>query len=214
VTHVVVGEMICAMDIGHSGQCIPLPMQASDQEKNVTYQPKPGDIGITMISDWGGLAIRTAQWLNGCGFAKYTHAYVVTEVSADGTVWIVEAMPQGARRIENWHKDVVYLRCPEQYREHVADAAIQFAINKTPYSDLDYLAQAAHRFHLPAPHLKNYIESSGHLICSQLADKAAERGGWHLFADGRWPGYVPPCDLYKLYVTQRVERYAQGDVSR
>jgi hypothetical protein len=123
-------------------------------------------------------------------------------------------MPQGARRIKNWHEDVVYLRCPEEYREHVADAAIQFAIDKTPYSELDYVAQAAHRLHIPAPHLKNYIESSGHLICSQLADKAAERGGWHLFNDKRWPGYVPPCDLYKLYVAQRAYRIKQGDVSR
>jgi hypothetical protein len=163
----------------------------------MTYQPKPGDIGITTISDWGGLAIRTAQWLNGCGFAKYTHAYVVSEVSADGTVWIVEAMPRGAHKVPNWHPDSVFLRCPDEYREHVADAAIQFAIDKTPYSELDYVAQAA-----------------GHLICSQLADKAAERGGWHLFDDGRWPGYVPPCDLYKLYVAQRAYRIKQGDPSR
>lgn len=180
----------------------------------MTYQPKIGDIGITTISDWGGLAIRTAQWLNGCGFAKYTHAYVVSEISADGVVWIVEAMPRGAHKVPNWHPDSVFLRCPDEYREHVADAAIQFAIDKTPYSELDYVAQAAHRLHIPAPHLKNYIESSGHLICSQLADKAAERGGWHLFKDGRWPGYVPPCDLYGLYLEQRAVRMMSGDPSR
>jgi hypothetical protein len=84
----------------------------------------------------------------------------------------------------------------------------------TPYSELDYLAQAAHRLHIPSKHLKAYVESSGHLICSQLADRAASLGGWHLFDDGRWDGYVPPCDLYKLYWAQRMERYAQGDVSR
>jgi hypothetical protein len=41
--------------------------------------------------------------------------------------------------------------------------------------------------------------STKHMICSQLADETALRGGWHLFDDGRWPGYVPPCDLYRLY---------------
>jgi hypothetical protein len=185
----------------------------------MTYQPRIGDIGITRISGWGGAAIRAAQWADGCGFADYEHAFVVTEVMADGTVWIVEAMPDGARHVPNWHQpsETVYLRCPDQFRASVADAAISIALKHTPYSFLDYGAQAAHRFHLPVPHLKDYIQSSGHLICSQLADRAALLGGWHLFQDDRWEGYVPPCDLYKLYRVQQheraLQRFRDGDVN-
>jgi hypothetical protein len=185
----------------------------------VTYQPRPGDIGITRISGWGGKAIRVAQWADGCGFADYEHAYVVTSVDADGTVWIVEAMPQGARRIMNWHdpEETVYLRCPDEFRENVADAAVTFAIKKVPYSWLDYGAIALHRFHIPAPHLKHYIETSNHLICSQLADRAAQLGGWKLFDDGRWDGFVPPCSIYKLYRVQQheraLQRFRDGDVN-
>jgi hypothetical protein len=183
----------------------------------VTYQPKPGDIGITRISGWGGLGIRAAQWLDGCGFADFEHAYVVTEAA---TTWrrvmIVEAMPGGAVQVFNWHRpeETVYLRCPDEFRESVVDAAVSFAIKHTPYSELDYLAQAAHRLHIPAPHLKAYIESSGSMICSQLADRAASLGGWHLFDDGRWDGYVPPCNLYQLYQKQEAGRFFEGGTSR
>jgi len=39
-------------------------------------------------------------------------------------------------------------------------------------------------------------------MCSQLADKAAQLGGWRIFDDGRWRGYVMPFDLAKLALTQ------------
>lgn len=83
-----------------------------------------------------------------------------------------------------------------------------------PYSVADYFALAAHRLHIPAPHLKRYVRSSGHMICSQLADAAAAEGGWHLFEDGRWPGDVTPGDLYRLYQAQRAHRIRLGDTSR
>lgn len=168
------------------------------------YQPKAGDIGLTQISGWGGKAIRFGQWLMGDGWADYEHAYVVERVDDDGTVWIVEAMPGGAQRVRNWHdpERAVYLRCPDEYRSAVARAAYDVAAAKVPYSDLDYLALAARRLHIPAPHLKHYIETSGHMICSQLADHCAARGGWHLFDDGRWEGDVTPLDLWALYGEQ------------
>lgn len=179
----------------------------------MTYSPKPGDIGLTSISGWGGRGIRAAQKLVGCGWSDPQHAYVVTSVDADGTVWIVEAMPEGARHVKNWHTDVVYLRCPDRYRSAVAAAALKLAEKKTPYSWLDYTAVGTHRIHLPVPGLKHYIETSGHMMCSQLADRAAHLGGWQLFDDGRWEGYVPPCDLNVLYVAQRAQRIKSGDMS-
>jgi hypothetical protein len=151
-----------------------------------------------------GKAIRLGQWLNGDGFANYQHAYVVVgAVKSLPGVRIIEAMPGGAllsplSRYDGFNP--VYLRCPDELREAVADFGI--TARGVPYSFLDYAALAAHRFHLPVPGLESYIRSTGHEICSQLADAIAETGGWHLFDDGRWPGYVTPLDLYKLYLAQ------------
>lgn len=163
------------------------------------YRPKPGDIGLTQISGYGGKLIRLGQWLNGDGHADYEHAFVVQKVDDDGTVWIVEAMPGGAQRVRNWHDPdrTRWLICPEPLRAGVASAARDYV--GVPYSVADYGALALHRLHIPTPHLKKYIETSGHMICSQLADRAAEKGGWKLFKDGRWHGDVTPGDLNWLW---------------
>jgi hypothetical protein len=169
----------------------------------VTYQPRPGDIGLTQIEGWGGKAIRVGQWLLGDGFEDYEHAFVVQRVDADGTVWIVEAMPGGAQLVRNWHDPARtrWLICPDEYRDRVAAQAYDVGLARVPYSGLDYASLALHRFHIPAPHLRAYIRSSGHMICSQLADHCADRGGWHLYSDGRWEGDVTPGDLNRLWGT-------------
>lgn len=168
------------------------------------YDPRPGDIGLTVIDGWGGRGIRFGQWLIGDGFKTKQHAFVVTGTGPKGL--IVEAMPGGAREVPNWHleKDTIYLRCPDIHRGPVAEAA--HALVGTPYSWADYVAMGGARFHIPEPHLKRYVETSGHLICSQLADRAAYRGGWHLFNDKRWVGDVSPGDLTKLYYRQAYAR--------
>jgi hypothetical protein len=163
------------------------------------YTPRPGDIGLTQISGWGGRAIRLGQWLLGEGFEDYEHAYVVSRVDADGTVWIVEAMPGGAQEVPQWHTVNRWIICPDEYREGVARQAYDVAVARVPYSFLDYGALALHRFRIPFPGLRTYIENSGHMICSQLADHCADRGGWHLFSDGRWEGYVTPGSLDLLW---------------
>jgi hypothetical protein len=166
--------------------------------------PQPGDIGLTSISGRVGRLIRFGQWLNGDGFTTYEHAFVyVGDVWDEGTQTIVEAQPGGARVVQNWHPadSTVYLRCPDGQRDAVAAAAL--SLRGTPYSFLDYLSLAALRLHIPAPHVRAYVMSSKHMICSQLADEAARRGGWHLFTDMRWPGDVTPGDLYRLYERQQ-----------
>lgn len=167
------------------------------------YQPRPGDIGLTQISGWGGKAIRLGQWFNGEGFADYQHAFVFIG-RLDGLVgddWIVEAMPEGARMVQNWHdaRRARWLICPDEYREAVAASARGFM--GVPYSVADYFALAAHRLHIPAPHLKKFITQQHSMICSQLVDAAAMEGNWHLFSDDRWPGYVTPLSLNKLWLT-------------
>lgn len=157
-------------------------------------EPQPGDIGCTQITGTVGRLIRLGQWINGDGFAHYEHVFVYV---GDGQ--IVEAEPRGARLApldEYDDRTIAWLHCPEQYGVTVADAARQLI--GTPYSFLDYLALALHRLHIPAPGLRRYIQATGHLICSQLADLAAQRGNWTLFDDGRWPGDVTPADLAQL----------------
>jgi hypothetical protein len=171
----------------------------------VTYAPRPGDIGLTTISGWGGKGIKAGQWLLGEGWGNVQHAFTVEHVDEFDAVWIVEAMPGGAQHVPNWHpvKTTHYLVCPDEHREAVAAAALTLV--GVPYSAADYFNLAAHRFHIPSPHLRAYIESSKHEICSQLADHAALLGGWHLFNDGRWAGDVTPMDLESLYRKQRIK---------
>jgi hypothetical protein len=171
----------------------------------VSSEPRIGDIGLTAISGGVGRGIRFGQWLNGNGWSDYQHAFVyVGQADVDpGQGMIIEAMPGGAilSRLEIYRPDRVrWLRCPPGYGDAVAAAAL--SLRGTPYSFLDYGAIALHRLHIPVPHLKAYISTSKHEICSQLCDDAAMRGGWHLFRDDRWPGFVTPGALYQLYLLQ------------
>lgn len=165
-------------------------------------QPNPGDIGLTRIRGRAGELIRAGQWLNGQGFAPYEHCFVSL-----GGGEIIEAEPGGARIAQLSEYDgqpILWLRCPPQLGLRVASAARVF--EHTPYSAADYFALAAHRLHIPVPGLRDYVASSGHMICSQLCDRAAKIGGWQLFDDGRWDGYVTPASLYQLYLRQQAGR--------
>lgn len=158
--------------------------------------PKPGDFGLTNIPGDVGKLIRFGEWLNGDGRSPYSHAFVVTDVTGDGRVQILEAELGGARIAEaGEYADAVYSSwdLTDEQRQGIVAAALE--LKGTPYSVLDYFAIAAHRFRLPIPGLRRYVESSRHLICSQLVDLCYQRAGVQLFDDGRWNGYVSPADL-------------------
>jgi len=160
--------------------------------------PEPGDIGITTIHGDAGRLISLGQYLLGDGFQPWEHCFVYL---GDGE--LLEAEPGGARiasLTEYDDRPVLWLRCPAQHRDSVTAAARH--LKDTPYSALEYFALAAHRFHLPIPGLRDYIDATGHAICSRLADKAAQLGGWQIFDDHRWSGYVVPADLARLALAQ------------
>lgn len=173
------------------------------------WYPWSGDIGLVRINGAAGRAIRVAQWLDGTGFSDFEHAVVC--VGSEVRTYrgrkqlmakCVGAQPGGAR-IEYYgaHDAAMWSRfnLTLGQRAKIRDAALSCI--GTPYSFADYAAISAHRLHVPAPGLKAYIASTGHMICSQLVDQCHQDAGLRLFNDGRWPGFVTPGDLYQLIVS-------------
>jgi uncharacterized protein YycO len=160
----------------------------------IRTSPQPGDIGLTSITGPVGRLIRIGQWLNGDGFGAYQHAFIVLPGSL-----LIEAMPGGAivAPLSKYDdRDVLYVSpadLTDAQRKAITDCALKY--RGVPYSFVDYVALAAHRFHLPVPGLRRYIAASGHQICSQLCDRAYLDAGQYLFEDGRWPGFVTPMAI-------------------
>lgn len=158
----------------------------------------PGDIGVTSISGGVGKLITVGEWLNGNKDDKYDHAFIYV-----GNGQVVEAEPgkQGAwlGNVVNYMdgRPLAFSTGKLSVDPSVSLEIVNIALSLvgTPYSFLDYLAIAAHRFHLPVPGLKSYIASSKHMICSQLCDYVYQQAGIKLFTDGRWDGYVTPAAL-------------------
>jgi hypothetical protein len=169
--------------------------------------PAPGDFCCVPISGRVGRGIEIAQWLSGDRFQPYDHAEVyVGQADAQGPHgYSISAYPggQGRRPLpcppaklpgSLWSSGLIALTDTER------SAIIAWAMvhQDVSYSELDYLALTAHTLHIPVPHLKAYIESTGHLICSQFTDADYASAGVHLFSDNRWPGFVKPGDLAML----------------
>jgi cell wall-associated NlpC family hydrolase len=158
-------------------------------------QPLPGDFGLTKIGGLTGAFVNFGQWFVG-DFAPVQHALVYV-----GNGMVVQAMPSGAELIPleeaspvvKWSTDLVPLQAWQ--RLTIADEAT--ALVGTPYSFLDYLSLALERFGVHSKLIRDRVQSSGHLICSQLVVLAYERAGIDLFP-GTFPGDVTPGDLWKL----------------
>jgi uncharacterized protein YycO len=154
---------------------------------------KTGDFGLVHMGGRGGRLIRLGQYLNGSGFADYEHAFVYI-----GNGLIVEAEPSGAKAVPLHYQNVLWssgiINPTDDQRQAIAEAADGYV--GTPYSIADYFALAARRFHIPAPHLRAYVATSKHMICSQLVAKCYADAGCPLY--DRWTGYVTPGDLCKL----------------
>jgi cell wall-associated NlpC family hydrolase len=160
---------------------------------------KPGDFVLAHIDGDVGKLIQFGQWLNGDGFGDYEHAFVYL-----GQSMCVEAEPGGAR-IGNadgyaktyWSSGIIDLTSDQRFQ--IVQAAHKYV--GTPYSAADYFALAARRLHIPAPGLKAYVASSGHMICSQLVAKCYADAGFPLYDE--WTGYVTPGDLWQLLESKK-----------
>ena len=162
---------------------------------------QPGDFEVVKISGVGGTLISFGQWLNGAAaFTTWDHA----RVYLGRGLWL-EAEPSGARTVRLGERPSLGGLCSAGVASLSLTAAQQamvwdvgHALEGTPYSGLDYVALAARRLRIPAPHLRKFIADSHRAMCSQLVDLFRLQVGSHLFADGRWPGDVTPWDLGHL----------------
>jgi cell wall-associated NlpC family hydrolase len=158
-------------------------------------EPQPGDFGLTKIGGLVGAFVNFGQWFVG-DFAPVQHALVYV---GDGMV--VQAMPSGAELIRlkdaspvvKWSTGLIDLSTDERYKISVE----ALSLVGTPYSFLDYVSIALERLGVRPRLVRDYVASTGHLICSQLVVLAYERAGVDLFP-GTFPGDVTPGDLYKL----------------
>lgn len=160
-------------------------------------EPQPGDFALTRIPGRVGALVRIGQWLNGDD-APVTHAWVYV-----GDGYVVEAMPGGAiltpLDVATSMPPVVWstgrFDLTAGQRTAIVDEA--YALIDTPYSFLDYLSMALARFHVRPEWLRDYVASTGHMICSQLVAECYLQAGVDL-APGNISGDVTPGDLWRV----------------
>lgn len=175
------------------------------------YSPKPGDFGVVNIKSNVGRLIRFGQFLCDGEYANFEHAFIyIGDTSVLDGKQVVEAALPSVRiaGLENYRNNkIAWYSCPEDKGTAIAERAMHYAILGTRYSFLDYFAIAFQRGPIRQKTigklLANYVETSKHMICSQLVDKVYQDCGIQLFDDGRLPGDVTPADLYDLILTQK-----------
>lgn len=165
---------------------------------DTTNAPSVGAIGLSKISGNVGKLIRLAQWANGDGWDAYQHAMICVQVDNTGRALVVQAEPGPHGANLQWYgpdDGVKWSQFPLSRLERRKIAKVARGYVGTRYSWLDYGALALHRFRIPVPYLRTYIQGTGSMICSQLCDRVYQDCGIHLFTDKRWDGYVVPAML-------------------
>jgi hypothetical protein len=181
----------------------------------VMAPPRPGDFCCVPVSGPAGLAITIGQWIDGSPFRFYDHAeiYIGKADAAGPYGYTVSAYPDGngkralpcaAARLPGslWSSGLVDLTGVQR----TGIVALAAQRTRVRYSWLDYAALGLHALHVPAPGLRDYIESTRHEICSQFVDTCYTACDAHLFQDERWSGYVTPGMLAKLLQSLIVDK--------
>jgi hypothetical protein len=160
---------------------------------------QPGDWFVVDPGDWLSADIKLGERLIDGSRTKYAHAGMASRWDHQtGQLMIVQAEPGGAQEVPWPWQGRDHAWSTGRYPANGQAAVVARGLIGTPYSFADYAAIALHTAHVPAPGLRSFISAGGHLICSQLVDHACLVAGTHLFADGRWEGYVKPSDLGRL----------------
>jgi hypothetical protein len=167
---------------------------------------QPGDIILTRISGWAGVAVWLLQALN-FDMSRWTHAAVVLD---DGTVF--EAQPGGAviTPIERYADRPVSVVRRWVLRDHSRPALTLTLEQRVKivtqarglvgvgYNWGTYVYLAMYRFYVRPKWVKRRVQRSDRLICSQAVDRIYTWAGVTLFDDGRMSCDVTPGDLARL----------------
>jgi hypothetical protein len=187
---------------------------------DVMFAPVDGPVselivkGQFLVAPWKHRLTWRTWW-------RVQHAALVTQAvdpAASTPARISQAQPSGYEEVDlteqHWSPDHVYLR-PKWLYEGEAEVAAQhareMARRRVPYSFVDYLAIALHRFHVPSPRIDQWVarmDEDGYprrSICSQGVDHQLTMAGGlvvgadgvgHVFDDGRASSDVVPSELY------------------
>lgn len=159
---------------------------------------KAGDFVLVHMPGETGDYIHYAQMLNGDGNGTFEHAALYL-----GNGQLIEAQPSGAKvadahkydtAVTMWSTGIIN---PDT-NQRMAIRAAGLKYQGVGYSYEDYVALTMHRFGVDTAFLEAYIKSTHHMICSQLVDQSFTDGGYHLFQDNRWAGFVTPGSLWQL----------------
>lgn len=184
----------------------------------MSYTPKPGDIGLVGSNSFVGWFVRFGQRLVG-DHSFVTHAFIVLH-NGD----IIEAMPGGAKFATiDKYPDAVYSKFELTYDERAAICEEAIRMEGIPYSFLDYLSifltHLVEKKWIPFKYswipqkIKNRVQDSGHMICSQLCSEAYRRAGMEISPKKELPMDLTPADLAEIvlrYPGGPLERYIDG----
>jgi hypothetical protein len=131
----------------------------------------------------------------------WTHSFIVLDNDD-----VIEAEPRGARiaPLQPYldRGDTLFssdfISLTDQQRVDIV--RIGRALEHTPYSFIDYAAIGLHRAGLRLPAVEDYVQSSGHMICSQLVDHVWSEAGVRLFDDQRLPQDVTPGNIANAFL--------------
>lgn len=160
----------------------------------VSFVPKLGDFGLVRGNHFVSPFVRLGQYLNGDA-SLYSHALVVVDPIKGHAV---EAWSSGARlcSLDTYSGLIVYSHYDLTDEQRLKISGTALSLIGTPYSFIDYLAIALHRFGFDW--LDSRVEDNSKMICSQLVDYCYRQAGIQLFEDGRMCSDVTPGDLANL----------------
>ena len=151
--------------------------------------PEPGDFAVVRTRGWQAAVIRWATR------SKFNHAFLYWYGEE-----IIEAQPGGAVCVVNHYRAAgvlhSHLSLTTEERIAICNQAIQLV--SEPYGWLDIFSIGLLQYGIKPKFIRDRVEHSKNLICSQLVDFAYLLGGVHLYNDGRLPMDVTPGDLARL----------------
>ena len=153
---------------------------------------KPGDIILADTKGAYGRLIQFGESIRWKQSSRWHHSALVTEVDANGQIWVVQMARRGERvRLENVApgRTLKVIPCPDNVD---TQRVVNFAnrVIGTKYGILTIISIA---FNILTPsEIRLDIHRNGTLICSAAVARALEHGGWWCPVD---PFQITPAQI-------------------